>query len=402
MALVVQKFGGTSVADIDRIRKVASRVASARQKWDEVIVVVSAMAGQTDRLIEMAGELSGDPAGREVDLLLASGERITSALLAIALEGLGVRAISLTGSQAGIMTEGAHTRARVRTIQPKRIRHELDEGRVVIAAGFQGVDQLNEEQTLGRGGSDLTAVALAAALEADLCEIYTDVEGVFTADPRIVPRAKLLEKISYDEMMELASLGAKVLQSRSVDLAAKYKLQLVVRSSFDEGEGTLITPDEPGFEAPAVNGVSCDKKQSKITAQGVADRPGIAASLFGSLAEKSIAVDMIVQNVSEDGLTDISITVNSDAAAEAERIMQETHGSFSARRILRNDSVAKVSVVGIGMKSQAGVASRTFAALARDRINIMMISTSEISISVIVEESQAEEATRSLHREFIE
>ncbi|MBT5367630.1 MAG: aspartate kinase, partial [Nitrospinaceae bacterium] len=297
MALVVQKFGGTSVADIDRIKKVASRVASARQKWDEVIVVVSAMAGDTDRLIGMAKELSDDPEGREIDLLLASGERITSALLAIALEGLGVSAISLTGSQAGIMTEGAHTRARVRTIQPKRIRRELEEGRVVIAAGFQGVDQLNEEQTLGRGGSDLTAVALAAALEADLCEIYTDVKGVYTADPRIAPRAKLLEKISYDEMMELASLGAKVLQSRSVDLAAKHKLQLVVRSSFDEGEGTLITPDEAGFEAPAVNGVSCDKKQSKITALGVADRPGIAASLFGSLAEKSIAVDMIVQNV---------------------------------------------------------------------------------------------------------
>ena len=402
MALVVQKFGGTSVADIDRIRKVASRVALSRQKWDEVIVVVSAMAGHTDRLIEMAEELSSDPAGRELDLLLASGERITSALLAIALEGLATPAISLTGSQAGIQTEGAHTRARVRTIQPKRIRQELDRGRVVIAAGFQGVDQFNEEQTLGRGGSDLTAVALAAALEADLCEICTDVAGVYTADPRIVPRAKLLEKISYDEMMELASLGAKVLQSRSVDLAAKYKLQLVVRSSFDEGEGTLITPDKLGFEAPAVNGVSCDKKQSKITAQGVADRPGIAASLFGSLAEKSIAVDMIVQNVSEDGLTDISITVNSTAAAEAERIMQETHGSFGARCILRDDNVAKVSVVGIGMKSQAGVASRTFAALARDRINIIMISTSEISISVIVEEKQAEEATRSLHLEFIE
>ncbi|MFP6870022.1 MAG: aspartate kinase [Nitrospinota bacterium] len=401
MGLVVQKFGGTSLADLDHIRRVAERVAAAREKWDQAIVVVSAMAGETDNFLQMAESLSESPAGREVDLLLASGERITSALLAIALDGLGVKAVSLTGSQAGIMTEGAHTRARVRKIQPKRIRRELEEGRVVIAAGFQGVDEFNEEQTLGRGGSDMTAVALAAALEADLCEIYTDVEGVFTADPRIEPRARLLERISYDEMMELASLGTKVLQSRSVDLAAKYKLKLVVRSSFDEGEGTLITPEQPGFEAPAVTGVSCDKKQSKLTAQGVADHPGIAATLFGTLAEKSIVVDIIVQNVSADGLTDISITVNRDTADEAERIMKETHASFAAREISRDDNVAKVSIVGIGMKSQAGVASRTFAALARDRINIMMISTSEISISVIVREDQADDAVRALHREFM-
>jgi len=401
MGLVVQKFGGTSLADLDHIRRVAERVVSARKKWDQAIVVVSAMAGETDKFIRMARSLSESPAGREVDLLLASGERITGALLAIALEGLGTGAISLTGSQAGIMTEGAHTRARVRTIQPKRIRRELEDGRVVIAAGFQGVDKFNEEQTLGRGGSDLTAVALAAALGADLCEIYTDVEGVFTADPRIECRARLLNQISYDEMMELASLGTKILQSRSVDLAAKYKLRLVVRSSFKEGEGTVITPEHSGFESPAVTGVSCDKKQSKLTAQGVADNPGIAATLFGALAQKSIVVDIIVQNVSADGLTDISITVNRDMADEAERIMQETHSNFSARKISRDDEVAKVSVVGIGMKSQAGVASRTFAALARDRINIMMISTSEISISVIVREDQADGAVRALHREFI-
>ena len=401
MGLIVLKFGGTSVADVGRIRVIAGRIASAREKWDEVIVVVSAMAGETDKLIAMAGELAQTPAGREIDLLLTSGERIASSLMAIALDGLGVPAVSLTGSQAGIVTEGAHTRARVRTIQPRRIRTELDAGRVVIAAGFQGVDQFDEEQTLGRGGSDLTAVALAAALGADLCEIYTDVEGVFTADPRIEPRARLLEKISYDEMMELASLGTKVLQSRSVDLAAKHKLQLIVRSAFSEGEGTLITPEPPGLEAPAVSGVSCDIKQSKLTALGVADRPGIAATLFGTLAEKSIMVDMIVQNVSEEGLTDISITVGRDTAEEAERIMRESHESFGASRISRDDNVAKVSVVGIGMKSQAGVASRVFAALARERINIMMISTSEISISVILEESQAEDAVRALHREFI-
>ncbi len=401
MSLIVQKFGGTSVADLERIQNVAGRIAATRGNWDRVIVVVSAMAGETDRYINLAHELSPDPAGRELDILLASGERITSSLLAISLSSRGVPAISLTGGQAGIRTEGTHTRARVRTIQPKRIHQELDGGKVVIAAGFQGVDQFNEEQTLGRGGSDLTAVALAAALEADLCEIYTDVDGVYTADPRIEPSARRLERISYDEMMELASLGAKVLQPRSVDLAAKYRLQLVVRSSFTEGEGTLITPDTGGIEAPAVNGVSCDKKQSKLTAVGVADRPGIAASLFGTLAEKSIIVDMIVQNVSDHGLTDISITVNRDTAEEAERVMCETHAGGDAGKITRDDAVAKVSVVGIGMKSQAGVASRTFAALARERINIMMISTSEISISVIVQEAQAEDAVRALHREFI-
>ncbi len=401
MSLIVQKFGGTSVADLDHIRGVAERVAVSREKWEGVLVVVSAMAGETDKFIDWAHQLSPSPTGREVDILLASGERITSSLLAIALSSRGIPAVSLTGGQAGILTEGTHTRARVRTIQPKRILRELEEGKVVIAAGFQGVDQFNEEQTLGRGGSDLTAVALAAALEADLCEIYTDVDGVYTADPRIEPRAKRLERISYDEMMELASLGTKVLQPRSVDLAAKYRLQLVVRSFFEEGEGTLITPEAEGIEAPAVNGVSCDKKQSKLTAVGVADRPGIAASLFGILAEKSIIVDMIVQNVSEGGLTDISITVNRDTAEEAERIIKETHAGGDASRITRDDEVAKVSVVGIGMKSQAGVAARTFAALARDRINIMMISTSEISISVIVREAQAEDAVRALHREFI-
>ena len=401
MSLIVQKFGGTSVADLDRIRAVAGRIAATRGKWESVIVVVSAMAGETDRFIGLAQELSPEPAGREMDILLASGERITSSLLAIALDSQGVPAISLTGGQAGIRTEGTHTRARVRTIQPKRIQRELEQGRVVIAAGFQGVDQFNEEQTLGRGGSDLTAVALAAALEADLCEIYTDVDGVYTADPRIEPSARRLERISYDEMMELASLGTKVLQPRSVDLAAKYGLRLVVRSSFHEGEGTLITPDTTGIEAPAVNGISCDKKQSKLTAVGVADRPGIAASLFGILAEKSIIVDMIVQNVSDQGLTDISITVNRDTAGEAERVMLETHADGDAGKIKRDDTIAKVSVVGIGMKSQAGVASRTFAALARERINIMMISTSEISISVIVREAQAEDAVRALHREFI-
>ncbi|MEE9273747.1 MAG: aspartate kinase [bacterium] len=400
MGLLVQKFGGTSVADLGRIRAVAAIVAASRREWDRLVVVASAMAGQTDDFIRMAHELSPSPPGREMDLLLTSGERIASSLLAIALEAAGVPAVSLTGGQAGIQTEGTHTRARVRTIRPRRIFQELESGKVVVAAGFQGVDKFEEEHTLGRGGSDLTAVAMAAALEADLCEIYTDVDGVYTADPRIVADARRIEKISYDEMMELASLGARVLQPRAVDLAAKYKLPLVVRSSFQEGEGTLMTADASGFEAPAVRGVSCDLKQSKLTAMGVPDRPGIAATLFGTLAEKSIVVDIIVQNVSEDGLTDISITVSREAAEEAERIMRETHEALAASRITRDDDIAKVSVVGIGMKSQAGVASSVFAALARARINIMMISTSEISISVIVREKEAESAVRALHKEF--
>ncbi len=401
MGLLVKKFGGTSVADLERIRGVVGRVAKARASWERVIVVVSAMAGETDKLIDFAHALSPRPLGREMDLLLASGERIASSLLAIALDAAGIPAISLTGGQAGILTEGAHTRARVRSIRPERVVRELDRGKVVVAAGFQGVDEFDEETTLGRGGSDLTAVALAAALEADRCEIYTDVDGVYTADPRLVPDAKRLERISFEEMMELASLGAKVLQARSVDLAAKRDLPLVVRSAFAEGEGTLIIPESPGIEAPAVRGVSCDAKQAKLTASGVPDRPGIAASLFGQLAEKSILVDMIVQNVSENGLTDISITVNRDMAAEAERIMEEADEALGGAAVSRDDDIAKVSVVGVGMKSQAGVASRVFSALARSRINIMMISTSEISISVVVRLADAESAARALHKEFI-
>ena len=401
MSLLVKKFGGTSVADLDRIRGVVKRVSKAKDSWERVIVVVSAMAGETDKLIGFAHALSPRPLGREMDLLLTSGERIASSLLAIALDAAGIPAISLTGGQAGILTEGSHTRARVRSIRPERIVRELDQGKVVVAAGFQGVDEFDEETTLGRGGSDLTAVALAAALEADRCEIYTDVDGVYTADPRLVPDAKRLERISFEEMMELASLGAKVLQSRSVDLAAKRDLALVVRSAFDEGEGTLVIPESAGIEAPAVRGVSSDSKQSKLTASGVPDRPGIAAALFGQLAEKSIMVDMIVQNVSENGMTDISITVNRDMAGEAERIMRESHEALGGAVVSRDDDIAKVSVVGVGMKSQAGVASRVFSALARSRINIMMISTSEISIYVVVRLSDAENSVRALHKEFI-
>ncbi len=399
--LVVKKFGGTSVANLERMRDVVRRIAEARASWEHIIVVVSAMAGETDKLIRFAHDLSPDPVAREMDLLLTSGERISSALLAIAMDAAGLPAISLTGGQAGIRTEGSHTRARVRSIRPERILRELEQGRVVVAAGFQGVDEFDEETTLGRGGSDLTAVALAAALEADRCEIYTDVEGVYTADPRLVPEAKCLEQISFEEMMELASLGAKILQARSVDLAAKYDLPLVVRSAFGEGEGTLVIPESTGIEAPAVRGVSSDAKQSKLTFSGVPDRPGIAAALFGRLAEKSIMVDMIVQNVSENGLTDISITVNRDMAAEAERIMGESSDDMGGAVISRDDDIAKVSVVGVGMKSQAGVAARVFSALARSRINIMMISTSEISISVVVRAADAENAVRVLHKEFI-
>ena len=402
MSLVVQKFGGTSVGDIDRLEAVAKRVVSQKKKWDQIVVVVSAMGGETDRLIDMAGALSENPQKREMDLLLTSGERISSSLLSIAINSLGFSSISLTGGQAGIMTDGEHLHARVRTIRPDRIIKELELGRIVVAAGFQGVDEFNEETTLGRGGSDLTAVALAAALKADLCEIYTDVDGVYTADPRIVEKSICLKEISFDEMMEMAVLGAKILQPRAVDLAAKYELPLVVRSSFGEGEGTLIKPEDEFLEAPAVSGVNCDEKQSKLTVLNVPDKPGIASKLFGKLAESSIMIDMIVQNVGENGYADISITVNRDFAKDAERIIEDLKSVLGDIEIIRNDEIAKVSVVGIGMKSQTGVAARVFSVLSESTINILMISTSEISISVIIDSKHSDAAVKLLHQEFIE
>ena len=402
MSLVVQKFGGTSVGDINRLQEVAKRVVSGKEKWDRIVVVVSAMGGETDRLIDMAGVLSQNPQKREMDLLLTSGERISSSLLSIAINSLGHPSISLTGGQADIMTDGEHLRARVRTIRPDRIIKELDSGRIVVAAGFQGVDEFNEETTLGRGGSDLTAVALAAALKADLCEIYTDVDGVYTADPRIVEKSVCLKEISFDEMMEMAVLGAKVLQPRAVDLAAKYELPLIVRSSFGEGEGTLIKMEDDFLEAPAVSGVNCDKKQSKLTVVNVPDEPGIASRLFAKLAESSIMIDMIVQNVGEKGYADISITVNRDYAQDAESIIENLKTELGDIEIVRNDEIAKVSVVGIGMKSQTGVAARVFSALSESNINILMISTSEISISVIIDTKHSENAVKLLHKEFIE
>ena len=402
MSLVVQKFGGTSVGDINRLQEVAKRVISGKEKWDRIVVVVSAMGGETDRLIDMAGVLSQNPQKREMDLLLTSGERISSSLLSIAINSLGYPSVSLTGGQAGIMTDGEHLRARVRTIRPDRIIKELDSGRIVVAAGFQGVDEFNEETTLGRGGSDLTAVALAAALKADLCEIYTDVDGVYTADPRIVEKSVCLKEISFDEMMEMAVLGAKVLQPRAVDLAAKYELPLIVRSSFGEGEGTLIKLEDDFLEAPAVSGVNCDKKQSKLTVVNVPDEPGIASRLFAKLAESSIMIDMIVQNVGEKGYADISITVNRDYAQDAESIIENLKTDLGDIEIVRNDEIAKVSVVGIGMKSQTGVAARVFSALSESNINILMISTSEISISVIIDAKHSENAVKLLHKEFIE
>ena len=402
MSLVVQKFGGTSVGNIKRLQEVAKRVVSGKGKWDRIVVVVSAMGGETDRLIDMAGVLSQNPQKREMDLLLTSGERISSSLLSIAINSLGHPSISLTGGQAGIMTDGEHLRARVRTIRPDRIIKELDSGRIVVAAGFQGVDEFNEETTLGRGGSDLTAVALAAALKADLCEIYTDVDGVYTADPRIVEKSVCLKEISFDEMMEMAVLGAKVLQPRAVDLAAKYELPLIVRSSFGEGEGTLIKMEDDFLEAPAVSGVNCDEKQSKLTVVNVPDEPGIASRLFAKLAESSIMIDMIVQNVGEKGYADISITVNRDYAQDAESIIENLKTELGDIEIVRNDEIAKVSVVGIGMKSQTGVAARVFSALSESNINILMISTSEISISVIIDTKHSENAVKLLHKEFIE
>ncbi|MFQ5896515.1 MAG: aspartate kinase [Nitrospinota bacterium] len=400
MGLIVQKYGGTSVADMARIRKVAERVAGARREGHEVVAVISAMAGTTDQLLAWAQALAPDPDLREVDMLLSSGERVTSALVAIALRGAGVAAHSLSGEQVGIRTDEAHTRARVRSISAERLREALAAGEVPVVAGFQGVNERQEVTTLGRGGSDLSAIALAAALGAERCQIYTDVGGVYTADPALVPGARRLERISYDEMMELATLGARVLQSRAVELAKKFSVPIQVLSSFEEGGGTLVTAEEPGMEEAVVSAVSCDRDIGKVTILGVPDRPGIAARLFGLLGEAGIVVDLIVQNVSERGLTDISFTVPRADLARAEALAREAHADVGAQGVTSQADVAKVSIVGVGMKSQSGVAARMFGALAGEGINIMMITTSDISVSCVIEAQHTGHAVRAIHDAF--
>jgi len=395
--LIVQKYGGTSVGDLQRIKNVANRVAKTKKEGHDVVVVVSAMSGETNKLISYANHFSSTPSKREMDLLLSSGERVTSALLVIALKEMGIDSIALTGRQAGIYTNNMHTNARIDKIDVSNIKKYLNEGKVVVVAGFQGIDENGDVTTLGRGGSDLSAVALAGALKADLCEIYTDVDGVYTTDPRIEPKAKKIDKISYDEMLEFASMGAKVLQNRSVELAKKLNVNLVTRSSFNDNEGTLITKEENIMEKPVVSGIALDKNQARVTLRGVKDKPGIAAEIFKALADEEINVDMIIQNVGHDGTTNLGFTVPQNELENAKKVMQ----SLKPSEFLEYDSnIAKVSVVGVGMKSHSGVASTAFSALANENINIEMISTSEIKISMVIDEKYSELAVRTLHSAY--
>ncbi|MCV3467097.1 aspartate kinase [Campylobacter lari] len=395
--LIVQKYGGTSVGTLERIDEVTKRVAKSKKTCDKLVVVVSAMSGVTNELIDFAHHFSKNPSGREMDMLLSSGERVTSSLLAIALNEMGLKATAFSGRNAGIITDDVYTKARIERIDTANINKALDEGYIVVVAGFQGIDKMGNVTTLGRGGSDLSAVALAGALNADLCEIYTDVDGVYTTDPRIEPKAKKLDKISYEEMLELASLGAKVLQNRSVELAKKLNVKLVTRSSFNENEGTIITKEE-NMEQALVSGIALDKNQARVTLRNIDDKPGIAAEIFGTLANENINVDMIIQNVGVDGATNLGFTVPENELDLATNAMKKVLG---ANAIIETDSaVVKVSVVGVGMKSHSGVASAAFKALANENINIQMISTSEIKISVIVHEKYGELAVRVLHEVY--
>ncbi|EPO3697583.1 aspartate kinase [Campylobacter upsaliensis] len=395
--LIVQKYGGTSVGDLERIKAVALRVIESVKAGNELVVVVSAMSGVTNSLIEQAEYFSKNPNGADMDMLLSSGERVTSALLSIALNELGYKAVSFSGRKAGIITNSVFTKARIKHIDTSAIKAALKEGKIVIIAGFQGVDEEGNVTTLGRGGSDLSAVAVAGALDADLCEIYTDVDGVYTTDPRIEPKAKKLDKISYEEMLELASLGAKVLQNRSVELAKKLNVNLVTRSSFNNNEGTMITKED-GIEQALVSGIALDKNQARITLRNIEDKPGIAAEIFSSLARANINVDMIIQNVGTNGATNLGFTVPENELNQAKNTMKEVLGDQVS---LESDSaVVKVSVVGVGMKSHSGVASTAFKALADEGINIGMISTSEIKISMIVHEKYGELAVRALHEVY--
>jgi aspartate kinase len=399
MARIVQKYGGSSVADAEKITAVASRVAESAA-GNQLVVVVSAMGKTTDNLTALAQQITPTPDPRELDMLLATGEQVTIALLAMALKAAGFKARSLTGPQVGLRTDRAHTRARITQITADRARAALDAGEVVVVAGFQGLSDEDEITTLGRGGSDLTAVALAAALEADVCEIYTDVDGVYTADPNIVPDARKLGRVAYDEMLEMASLGAKVLQSRSVEFAKKYGVTVHVRSTFKPDAGTIVTKEESGMEEVVVTGVTHDRGQAKISILRVPDRPGIAAQVFGAIAAKGIVVDMIVQNISRDGYTDMSFTVPRGDHARAVGALEDVARTIGAEGVVHDERVAKVSIVGVGMRSHSGVASRMFAALSREGINIQMISTSEIAVSCVIEDKYAELAVRALHDTF--
>lgn len=402
MALIVQKYGGTSVGTPERIRNVAKRVAKFRARGDQVVVVVSAMSGETNRLIALTREVSSNPLPRELDVVVSTGEQVTIGLLCMALSEEGVKARSYTGGQVRILTDSAHTKARILDISDAPIRKDLDDGNVVVVAGFQGVDEFGNITTLGRGGSDTTGVALAAALKADECQIYTDVDGVYTTDPRVVPKARKLDTITFEEMLELASQGSKVLQIRSVEFAGKYKVKLRVLSSFEEeGEGTLITVEEDSkMEQPVITGIAFSRDEAKITVVGAPDVPGIAYKILGPIADANIDVDMIVQNVGHAGATDFSFTVARGDLDKARKALDANMSQFNAKEIEIDDTMAKISVVGVGMRSHPGVASKVFETLANERINIQMISTSEIKIAVVIEEKYLELAARVLHKAF--
>jgi aspartate kinase len=400
MKILVQKFGGSSVADVERIKRVAKRVVSYKKRGWSIVVVVSALGDTTDELIELAGQITDDPPAREMDMLLSTGEQISCSLLAMAIDKLRYKAISFTGGQVGIKTDTTHTRAKIVDISAERIKEELRKGKIVIVAGFQGVTQDQDITTLGRGGSDLTAVALAKAVGADNCEIYTDVEGIYTADPRLVPAAKKLKQITYDEMLEMASLGAQVMQARSIEVAKKFDIPVHVRSSFDEAEGTLILKEADKMEDFVISGVTLNKNEAKITVCDVPDQPGIAAKLFREVSRYGINVDTIIQNVSRKGHTDVSFTVPLADLLKAKKLMQKISQKIKADKVLEDRDIARVSIVGVGMKTHPGVAAKMFEALAQKKINIDMITTSEISISCIIHKKNAEKAVRSIHKKF--
>ncbi len=398
--LIVQKFGGTSVGDLERIQNVANRVSESKKAGNDIVVVVSAMSGETNKLVSYAEHFSKNPSRAEMDMLLSSGERVTASLLSIALQEMGHDAVAMTGRKAGIVTDKHHTKARIEEINPHNMQNALKKGKVVVVAGFQGVNDAGDVTTLGRGGSDLSAVAIAGALKADLCEIYTDVSGIFTTDPRIEPKAKKLERISYDEMLELASLGAKVLQNRSVELAKKLHVNLVTRTSFSNEEGTLITTEGNIMEKPLVSGIALDRNQARISLVGVKDRPGIASEIFNALADAEVNVDMIIQNKAIDETTNIDFTVPVSDLHDAKSVVESFLKSGDINSDSYNEDICKVSVVGVGMKSHAGVAAKAFSTMATNNININMISTSEIKVSMVIDEKYAELAVRSLHEAY--
>ena len=402
MALLVQKYGGTSVGSVARIKEVAKKVARFHDEGHQLVVAVSAMSGETNRLLTLSREITETPSPRELDVVVSTGEQVTIGLLTIALIELGYDARSYTGSQIRIITDSAHGKARIQRIENEAILDDLNAGRIVVVAGFQGVDEHGNITTLGRGGSDTTAVALAAALKADECQIYTDVKGVYTTDPRVVSAARLLDKITFEEMLEMASLGSKVLQIRSVEFAGKYNVPLRVLSSFEDGPGTLITceEDEAHMERPYISGIAFNRDEAKLTLRGVSDKPGVAAHILGPVGDANIEVDMIVQNVGQDGSNDFTFTVHKNEYQRAISVLEQVANDVNARELITDDKIAKVSIVGVGMRSHAGVASTMFRALAQESINIQMISTSEIKISVVVEEKYLELAVRALHTAF--